>query len=105
MLLNYDGVYWDDWVLYNQSYDTLLFLFDQSGHGFTASIGIFLSRIGNEVLPFRIYIFVGGFLSGIFLYLILDSLDAIDRFSKFFITLFFLIAPVFSQKNEMTIYP
>jgi hypothetical protein len=104
LLLNYDGVYWDDWVTYNQSLATLKIMYEEIQFVYIGTFATLLTRIGNQVFPFRFYIFASGFLNGVFLYLILKSFRIFRRSSIFFLTLIFLVAPLFGGKNAMTPY-
>ncbi|TGN07969.1 hypothetical protein [Leptospira ilyithenensis] len=104
LLLNYDGVFWDDWVTYNQSFETLKIMYEEIQFVLIGSFATLLTRIGNQVFPFRFYIFVFGFLNGVFLYQILKSLNLFDRNSVFFLTMLFLVVPLFGGKNAMTPY-
>ena len=102
LLLNYNGIYWDDWVLYNNEYDVLLNMHIQAAgkQGYistliryifanTGDIGIFLSRV-------LIFLFL--FCTGYFLFKVLKRFEFFSPIDRFFIVLFFIIAPLNSAK-------
>ena len=71
LLLNVNGVYWDDWWILGVEQDTLDKVFYQldgnAGIVRSKMIG-FLSQIGNGVLIFRILTFLLYFLTILFLF-------------------------------------
>lgn len=96
LLLNTQGIYWDDWVIYNQSFNEIKNLCNQltgNSHLFEY-IHQSLSDIGNGVAPYRITTFIVYFLAGLFLYFILLDIKTLSRTSAFYIALLFLILPV-----------
>lgn len=105
LLLNFDGLYWDDWNAYNQDNITLKLFFEQIQHGMKGDFFLFLSQYGNGIYPFRLFVFFGTFIMGIFVYLILSTIKEIDKQSLFFITLLFLVIPVNSAKMLISITP
>ena len=100
LLLNINGIYWDDWVIFDQSFDEIKTMSNQ----LTGNTHLFeyifwsLSHIGNGVLSYRVTTFVVYFLSGLFLFYILLSIKSISKQSAFYITLLFLILPVNSAR-------
>ncbi|WP_419770595.1 MAG: hypothetical protein ACNI3C_02035 [Candidatus Marinarcus sp.] len=101
-LINYNGIYWDDWELYDQEYDAVLQMFLQAAGNLgyintpiryiianSGDIGIFLSRV-------LIFSFI--FFSGIFIFKILARLTFISKLERMFVVLFFIIAPLNSAK-------
>lgn len=100
LLCNINGIYWDDWVLYNQPFSELQDMMNQltgNAHVFEYIHRTF-SSIGNEVFSFRLATVLLYFLSGLFLYFILLNIKPIPRQSVFYITLLFLILPVNSAR-------
>ena len=57
LLINYDGVYWDGWVLTNQENGVLIDLYDRLGRLFAIYIHTFLQSIGNGIFPYRLLTF------------------------------------------------
>jgi hypothetical protein len=94
LLLNFQGVYWDDWVVYSQRPDTVINIFTQTGVVLMGYLHVILQKIGNGIYIYRILSFFGYFASGVFLYFILQKSRAFDKASGFFIALLFLLAPV-----------
>lgn len=102
LLLNYNGIYWDDWALYNNEYDVLLNMHIQAAgkQGYistpiryifanTGDIGFFLSKV-------LIFLFL--FCTGYFLFKVLKRFEFFSPIDRFFIVLFFIIAPLNSAK-------
>lgn len=108
LLLNIDGIYWDDWTLYAKSYDALYSQFSQNsgvlGIVFT-KMHYALLNLGNGVFPYRVLTFLLYFLTGIFLFKILRTLKYLDKEAIFFITLIFLIAPLNSARITLIVFP
>ncbi len=100
LLLNINGIYWDDWVIYNQPFSEIKSMYNQT----TGNAHLFeylflaLSRIGNGIASFRLTTFIVYFLSGLFLYFILLDIKSISRNTAFYIALLFLILPVNSAR-------
>lgn len=105
LLINIDGLYWDDWAAYKQSPETMKIFFAEIQHGIKGDFFLFLSRFYNGIYSFRLFIFFGTFLMGIFVYLILSTIKELDKQAIFFITLLFLIVPVNSVKLLISIAP
>ena len=96
MLLNTNGLYWDDWVLYSQPFKVIETMFNQvtgKAHLYEY-IHQALSHIGNGIYPYRLATVALYYLSGLFLYWVLLSIRFISKQLAFYITLFFLILPV-----------
>lgn len=107
LLLNINGIYWDDWVLYSQSFDEIKDLSNQltgNTHLFEY-IHLALSHIGNGVLSYRVATFIVYFLAGLFLYFILLDIKQIPQQSAFYIALLFLILPVNSARIALCDLP
>lgn len=104
-LSNYDGLYWDDWIGYNQDQQTLKILFAQIQHGIKGDFFLYLNHLGNGIFPFRLFTFLANFIMGILVYLILSNIRELDRQSIFFITLLFLVAPLNSAKTSIAVAP
>lgn len=101
LLLNYNGIYWDDWVLYNNEYETIYNMFFQhSGNAGRMLTGLYylLCNIGNGVLSYRILTVILLFLSAVFIFKILKNIPQITNQDRFYIVLFILIAPLYSAK-------
>ncbi len=105
LLLNFEGLYWDDWVSYGQETSTLTTLLTEIQHGIKGDFFLYLSQFGNGIYPFRLFVFFGTFVMGIFVYLTLSTIKELDKQSLFFITLLFLVVPVNSAKMLISITP
>lgn len=107
LLLNTNALYWDDWVLYHQSFVELQSMFRQlTGNiPFLEYFYYYMGLLGNGVLSFRIAVFICYFLSGLFLYLILLDIKYFSKKSAFYISLIFLILPVNSAKVALSVAP
>lgn len=108
LLLNYNGIYWDDWVLYGNSFSTLNNIFIQAvGYAGYVSSGLhyFLLNLGNGIFSYRVLTFILLFLNGIFIYKIMENLRIIPKIDIFFIVLFILVAPLYSAKIALIDFP
>lgn len=108
LLLNYNGIYWDDWVLYNHSFETINNMFQQSlgASGYPiSSMHYLLMEIGNGVIGYRVLTVVLLFFSGFFVHKILQTLRFFSKKDCFFITIFFLLAPLYSAKVALIDFP
>lgn len=106
LILNFNGIYWDDYTLYNHSWKTLSNMFFQlSGYAgyFTAFTHYVLLKIG--VYSYRILTFILMFLSGYFFSKILEKLPFLGKKDIYFLTIFFLIAPLFSARIALINFP
>ena len=100
LVLNINGIYWDDWVLYHHSFDDIKIMTSQltgDTHLFEFLFGG-LNHIGNGVFSYRLTTFFIYFLSGLFLYFILLDIKSMSRNTAFYITLLFLILPINSAR-------
>jgi hypothetical protein len=101
LLLNYNGIYWDDWVIYNNEYEAIYNMFFQhSGNAgkILSPLYYFLLNIGNGILSYRILTVLLLFLSAIFIFKILKNIPQVSNKDRFYIVLFILIAPLYSAK-------
>ncbi|MFY9141785.1 hypothetical protein [Sulfuricurvum sp.] len=105
LLLNVDGLYWDDWIGYHQDNITLAVLFGQIQHGIKGDIFVFFSHLWNGIYGFRLFVFIATFTMGILVYLILKNIKELDKNTLFFLTAFFLIIPVNSAKISIAVVP
>ncbi|HRD69445.1 MAG TPA: hypothetical protein PK657_04820 [Legionella sp.] len=94
LLLNYSGVYWDDWTLVNQDPASILNIYSQTGFWWMGYFHVYLQSIGNGIYVYRLIGFFSYFFSGIFLYYILDKLNYFNKRTLYILVLLFLLAPV-----------
>lgn len=100
ILFNYDGLYWDDWVAYNQEPQTLAVFFGMIQHGIKGEFYLILSNIFNQIYPFRLFIFFAYFLIGYFIYRILWSTGVFSQDISKLIGFTAVIIPI----NAVNIY-
>jgi len=89
LLLNTNGIYWDDWTLINNSYKTIASQFCQASYGvgiITTNIHNTLLHIGNGIFIYRLLTFIFYFISTILLFQILKSIKELSKRDTFFIT-------------------
>ncbi|MBT4791719.1 MAG: hypothetical protein HON90_09125 [Halobacteriovoraceae bacterium] len=101
ILLNFGGVYWDDWAIYNQDPDVWPRLFLETGNWLLALplCKLFLS-IGNQVYIFRIFTFIAFLMSSIFFLKTLDNLNK-DKSINFMLALTFALIPLNSARISL----
>lgn len=88
------GIYWDDWVLLNLPHRAISPFFYQGGFPLTALFHNFFLYLPNEIIFYRCFIFIAYFLPALLLNKILTNIKKIDRNSRFFLIIFYLIFPV-----------
>jgi len=107
-ILNYNGVYWDDWTLYEHDFETInSFFYQAAGEiGYSVSwLHYALSTIGNGVYIYRVFTFFLLFMSCLFLYNIFCSIKSISDKDRFFLVLFVLLAPLYGAKVALIDFP
>ena len=109
IILNYQGIYWDDWSIYNTDKETLASTFRMAGGVILGNITFymhsFLQSIGNGILIYRLLVFIAFFMSGIFIYHIINNIFLKDTSSAFFITALYLVLPINSTKIALINVP
>lgn len=107
LLINFNGIYWDDWVLFGNSIDTLnRMFFEAVGYaGYSASYMHYYMINSLGIYSYRILTFALLFLSGYFVFKILYTIPIFSSKDRFFITLFFLIAPLYDAKIAIINFP
>ena len=104
-LLNYNGLYWDDWVTYNQDAQTMAVLFDMIQHNIKGDLYLILSKLFNHIYAFRIFIFVSYLFIGYFIYVVLVSTKLIGENESKFIALLSVIIPINIAKIYISVAP
>ena len=94
LLMNFNGVYWDDWVVVYQKPETIINIFTQNGFIWIGYLHVFLQKLGNGIHVYRIFSFFAYFFSGVFIFYILQRIKYFDKSAAFFISLLFLLSPV-----------
>jgi len=94
LILFNKGLFFDDWVHFNQEFSTRLNMFRDAGIFLYWPAYMYGFIFAKSVYLLRITIFLSFFLSAIFLYLILKRIKKIDDISRLFIVLIFALFPV-----------
>jgi hypothetical protein len=104
-ILILDAIFWDDWILYRSSSTDLFDIFKQTGSPF--NFAGYLHFILLEAGPwiYKILTFILMFFSGILLNKILIRYENIDKNTRFFIVLLFLILPLNSARVALINFP
>ncbi|WP_157351566.1 hypothetical protein [Aliarcobacter butzleri] len=100
LLININGIYWDDWTLYNHSFEAIHSQFSQnSGNAgiIWSSMHYFLINYFG-VVSYRVLTFGLLFLSGWFVFKILSNTSLFSKKDAFYLTIFFLLAPLYVSK-------
>lgn len=108
LLINFDALYWDDWEIYNQNYQTINAIFSEvigNASYLVTEIHYNLLNIGNGIFIYRFLTFLLLFMNGIFVYHILKTITIFNSRDIFYLVAFFLIAPVFSSKIALINFP
>lgn len=105
LLLNTDGIYWDDWAMYYQDEATFRWFMQQIQHGLKGDFAWCLLSIGNGIASFRFFTFFAIFLMGLSVYYILSTIKELTRRDVFYITLFFILAPINMAKVSNSVVP
>ena len=98
ILLNFQGIYWDDWTLYNVDNESMMDQFRMNGGLLAGYMHSLLLPIGNGIFIYRILVFITFFMSGIFIYKILSQHISITKEASFWISLIYLTIPLNSAK-------
>lgn len=94
LLLNYDALYWDDWLMAYQTPNVILKGGDEMGNPFFAFLYTVFIRTGNIILTYRILGILLFYLTAVFIYFSLRKIKELTKSEVFFIVLFYLIFPV-----------
>jgi hypothetical protein len=107
-LINFNGIYWDDWVIIGNDYKTIERLFTEA-HGYAGYFNIelhnLLLKLNNSVFYYRLLIFIMWFGMGIIVYKTLQKKPFFTKEASFIISLFFLTAPLNSAKVALVNFP
>jgi hypothetical protein len=105
ILLIPNAIFWDDWVLYRSSSHDILETFDELGSmlNFHGYLHLGLLAIGPWI--YKILTFVLMFSSGILLNKIIERHQSIDKNTRFFIVLLFIILPLNVAQVAMIVFP
>lgn len=106
-LLNYNAIYWDDWVIVDQDLETLNTMFTQAvgyaGYIITYMHYFMINYLG--VFSYRVLTFLLLFFSGWFVFKILNTVVLFSRKDAIFLIIFFLLAPLYNGKIALINFP
>lgn len=105
VLINYQGIYWDDWTLYNVETQAMLHQFDMSGAKYFGYFHKYLLSVGNGVFLYRVLMLLTYFMTGVFLYKILQHQFVRDSNSAFYISAIYLSIPFNTAKIALINVP
>lgn len=104
-LLNFDSVYWDGWVIYNQDIPTLSYLFHQIQNSIHGYLIFFLLEIGNGLYSFRVLMFLMHLLVAFMLFGILKRITYFGLLSSFLLSSTYFLLPIFQSRVSISIIP
>ena len=105
LLINYEGLYWDDWGAYNQERETLIVFFDMIQHNIKGDFFLILSKFFNHVYLFRIFVFLAYLSIGFFTYKILISTELFSEREGKLVAFMSIIVPINSSFVAISIIP
>jgi len=109
LLLNTNGIYWDDWTLINSSHEAINSQFSQATGVFIGTIITSLHEgllsVGNGIFIYRILTFALYFLVIVFVFSLLKQVKELSRRDRFWIVLLFAVAPLNSAKIALIDFP
>lgn len=105
LLLIYDGVFWDDWTLFNSDSNTILKTFYESGAFLNLNGYTHVLLLGIGVWVYKLLTFIFMFISGCFLFLILKRQSWLNEQVSFLLVIIFLVFPVNSGRVTIICFP
>lgn len=105
MLLNIDGIYWDDWTLVGHPMADVLTSFDQNGHWLASALHSVLLNFKYSVFVYHFLVFISFGIVGIAFYKVLSCLDFFDIRSTRVIALIAIVFPVNHARIAMITLP
>lgn len=103
LLVNYEGLYWDDWTLYNQDRRVLVVLFDMLHHDLKGDFYLIISKFFNHIYLFRIFVFISYLLIAYFTYKVLSSTKLFNKFENKLISFVSIIIPIHTSITLISI--
>lgn len=104
-LINYQGLYWDDWVAYNQERATLAIFFDMLQHNIKGEFFLIISKFFNHIYLFRIFTFITYAFIAYATYKILVSTKIFNESESKLISFLSVIIPINSSIIAISIIP
>ena len=91
LILINQGIYWDDWILYNVDGQILIEKFTQAGAAWTGYFHQFMLSLTNSFFCYHLLVFLAYFFASVFVYKILKNITELSSASRLFIAIFFAI--------------
>ena len=93
MLLN-NGIYQDDWTLYNMQRETIIGIYHDQGHRWLAYCHNFLLSLDHAILIYRFLVFSAYLLAALILNNIVKRIPFISALERMFLVTFYAVLPV-----------
>jgi len=93
MLIN-NGIYQDDWTLYNMSRETIIEIYYDQGHRWLAYFHNFLLSFEHWIVIYRLIVFSAYLLAALILNHIVKRVLVISAVERIFLVLFYAVFPV-----------
>ena len=100
ILLN-QGIFWDDWVIFHQPESVLLKLFTEAGNPLYAYLHIYLGRMENSLLIYRLVTLFASLASIFLLSQLLEHLTFFNQITRGYLLLLYAVLPFFASKLLM----
>jgi len=98
LLLNFQGIYWDDWTVNNVDNASMMNQFRMNGGLLAGYMHSILLSIGNGIFIYRLLVFITFFLTGVYIYKIMSKSLIFSKETSFWISLIYLTLPLNSAK-------
>jgi len=105
LVLNFDGVYWDGWIAYNQTLSSQKAFFNEFNNDIFYQFYLFMHEIGNGLLVYRVFVFLAYFLTSLAIFSILNTIKELSQTDVFYIVVFYLLMPIISSRVSVSIIP
>jgi hypothetical protein len=93
-LVNYDGIYWDDWTIVGNADDNIKATFDQAGSILTGNVHQILTGVGNGVWIYRLISFGSMWITGLLIFRLLLGLARVSSSDAFYLAALSIVYPV-----------
>jgi hypothetical protein len=100
-----NGVFWDDWTIFNNDPETILITFSDAGSFMNISGYIHSLLLNIGISSYKFFTFLLMFLSGFYLFLILKRQSWLNEQYCFFITAIFLVFPLYFARVTLICFP
>ncbi len=93
-LLNYDGIYWDDWNIVGNTGDNIKATFDEAGAILAATVHQALTGVGNGVWIYRLISFGSWWITGLLIFRLLLGSARVSTSDAFYLAALSIVYPV-----------